>query len=78
MPDDIELPFLRKFIERQSQGIAHNPRLRNLGQNPKPIPEDALESMSDENPESGYHIASMNDSKIGGMCIIDLQLRTAN
>lgn len=29
MPDDIELTFLRKFIERQSAGIAHNPRLRN-------------------------------------------------
>ncbi|KAF9467142.1 hypothetical protein BDZ94DRAFT_54024 [Collybia nuda] len=29
MPDDIELSFLRKFIERQAAGIAHNPRLRN-------------------------------------------------
>ncbi|KAI0788333.1 hypothetical protein C8Q74DRAFT_674269 [Fomes fomentarius] len=34
MPDNVELSFLRKFIERQSQGIPHNPRLRRaLGQN---------------------------------------------
>ena len=29
MPDDIELTFLRRFIERQAAGISHNPRLRN-------------------------------------------------
>ncbi|KAF8884233.1 hypothetical protein CPB84DRAFT_1838058 [Gymnopilus junonius] len=29
MPDDIELTFLRKFIERQAAGVPHNPRLRN-------------------------------------------------
>ncbi|KAH0578515.1 hypothetical protein H2248_003656 [Termitomyces sp. 'cryptogamus'] len=29
MPDDIEITFLRKFIERQANGIPHNPRLRN-------------------------------------------------
>lgn len=29
MPEDIELAFLRKFIERQAAGIPHNPRLRN-------------------------------------------------
>ncbi|TRM66821.1 hypothetical protein BD626DRAFT_164936 [Schizophyllum amplum] len=29
LPDDIELTFLRKFIERQAAGIPHNPRLRN-------------------------------------------------
>ncbi|KAI0032540.1 hypothetical protein K488DRAFT_38400, partial [Vararia minispora EC-137] len=28
MPDDIELTFLCKFIERQQAGIPHNPRLR--------------------------------------------------
>ena len=34
MPDNIELTFLRKFIERQAAGIPHNPRLRRaLGQN---------------------------------------------
>lgn len=30
MPDDIELTFLRRFIERQAAGIPHNPRLRNV------------------------------------------------
>lgn len=29
MPDDVELTFMRKFIERQAAGIPHNPRLRN-------------------------------------------------
>jgi hypothetical protein len=29
MPDDMELNFLSKFIERQAAGIPHNPRLRN-------------------------------------------------
>ncbi|KAK2460779.1 hypothetical protein APHAL10511_007249 [Amanita phalloides] len=29
MSDDMELTFLRKFIERQAAGIPHNPRLRN-------------------------------------------------
>ncbi|KAF8639146.1 hypothetical protein AX17_001635 [Amanita inopinata Kibby_2008] len=29
MPDDMELTFLRKFIERQAAGMPHNPRLRN-------------------------------------------------
>lgn len=28
MPDDIELTFMKKFIERQAAGIPHNPRLR--------------------------------------------------
>ncbi|KAF8802381.1 hypothetical protein BYT27DRAFT_7215463 [Phlegmacium glaucopus] len=29
MPDDIELSFLRRFVERQAAGVSHNPRLRN-------------------------------------------------
>lgn len=29
MPDNVELTFLRKFIERQAAGIPHNPRLRH-------------------------------------------------
>ena len=34
MPDNTELTFLRKFIERQAAGVPHNPRLRRaLGQN---------------------------------------------
>jgi hypothetical protein len=30
MSDNIELTFLRKFIERQAAGIPHNPRLRRI------------------------------------------------
>ncbi|KAH9937859.1 uncharacterized protein BXZ73DRAFT_44821 [Epithele typhae] len=41
MPDNVELTFLRKFIERQAAGIPHNPRLRRaLGQNPRPVGVD--------------------------------------
>jgi hypothetical protein len=29
MADELELTFLRKFMERQAAGIPHNPRLRN-------------------------------------------------
>ncbi|KIY49781.1 hypothetical protein FISHEDRAFT_40695 [Fistulina hepatica ATCC 64428] len=29
MGDDLELTFLRKFMERQTRGVPHNPRLRN-------------------------------------------------
>ncbi|KIK58835.1 hypothetical protein GYMLUDRAFT_45127 [Collybiopsis luxurians FD-317 M1] len=31
LPDDYELPLLRKFIERHTAGTPHNPRLRNNG-----------------------------------------------
>ncbi|GJE85610.1 hypothetical protein PsYK624_016890 [Phanerochaete sordida] len=37
MPDNVELSFLRKFIERQAAGIPHNPRLRH-GQVPTQSP----------------------------------------
>ncbi|EKM57851.1 uncharacterized protein PHACADRAFT_206722 [Phanerochaete carnosa HHB-10118-sp] len=37
MPDNVELTFLRKFIERQAAGIPHNPRLRH-GQVPTQSP----------------------------------------
>jgi len=30
MPEDQDFPFLRKFIERQTTSIPHNPRLRGL------------------------------------------------
>ena len=30
MTDDQDFPFLRKFIERQTANIPHNPRLRGL------------------------------------------------
>ncbi|KAJ7130198.1 hypothetical protein C8R44DRAFT_699329 [Mycena epipterygia] len=55
MPDDIELSFLRKFIERQAAGIPHNPRLRNAnGENPFPIRQHSVESLSPEPSERAF------------------------
>ncbi|KAJ3716413.1 hypothetical protein FB446DRAFT_295034 [Lentinula raphanica] len=52
MPDDIELTFLRKFIERQAAGIPHNPRLRN-GADPGYIIRDhSVDSGSPDPPEN--------------------------
>ncbi|PSS34038.1 hypothetical protein PHLCEN_2v1942 [Hermanssonia centrifuga] len=43
MPDNVELTFLRKFIERHAAGIPHNPRLRqnylNGNRSPRTIPQ---------------------------------------
>lgn len=41
MPENIELTFLKKFIERQAANIPHNPRLRQAyleGHSPRAIP----------------------------------------
>ncbi|KAJ7291181.1 hypothetical protein C8J57DRAFT_1271635 [Mycena rebaudengoi] len=57
MPEDIELSFLRKFMERQSAGIPHNPRLRNsTGENHYPIPirHQSVESLSPEPSERAF------------------------
>ncbi|KAJ7164997.1 hypothetical protein C8R46DRAFT_1097838 [Mycena filopes] len=54
MPEDIELSFLRKFIERQTAGIPHNPRLRNNGEHPFPIRQHSVESLSPEPSERGF------------------------
>jgi hypothetical protein len=55
MPDDIELSFLRKFIERQTAGIPHNPRLRNSnGEHPFPMRQHSVESLSPEPSERGF------------------------
>ncbi|KAJ3800999.1 hypothetical protein GGU11DRAFT_771222 [Lentinula aff. detonsa] len=52
MPDDIELTFLRKFIERQAAGLPHNPRLRN-GADPGYIIRDhSVDSGSPDPPEN--------------------------
>ncbi|KZT22303.1 hypothetical protein NEOLEDRAFT_1244017 [Neolentinus lepideus HHB14362 ss-1] len=54
MPDNMELTFLRKFVERQTAGIPHNPRLREAGGvcTPTPLPT-ALSSqdLASESPE---------------------------
>ena len=55
MPDDIELTFLRKFVERHNAGIAHNPRLRHLGPNAQPPHiEDSMELSTPELSDPGY------------------------
>ncbi|KAJ7779569.1 hypothetical protein B0H14DRAFT_2961954 [Mycena olivaceomarginata] len=55
MPDDIELSFLRKFIERQATGVPHNPRLRNSnGEHAFPIRQHSVESLSPEPSEHGF------------------------
>jgi hypothetical protein len=48
MPDEIEITFLRKFIERQASGIPHNPRLRNDPSAPYPPREYSLPSDSSD------------------------------
>lgn len=57
MPDDIELTFLRKFIERHSAGIPHNPRLRAAGENQLTLRDTSMDSVS-ESSEHGYVSAS--------------------
>lgn len=56
MPDDIELSFLRKFIERQAAGIAHNPRLRNSpGEHTYPPRDHSTgNSLTPEPSDSGF------------------------
>ncbi|KAE9405539.1 hypothetical protein BT96DRAFT_916015 [Gymnopus androsaceus JB14] len=53
MPDDIELSFLRKFIERQAAGIPHNPRLRN-GADPYIIRDHSVDSGSPDPSDQSY------------------------
>ncbi|KAJ3564902.1 hypothetical protein NP233_g7989 [Leucocoprinus birnbaumii] len=55
MPDDIELSFLRKFIERQAAGIPHNPRLRNAMQDGTySHPDHSAESLTPEPSEQNF------------------------
>ncbi|KAF8653389.1 hypothetical protein AX16_003961 [Volvariella volvacea WC 439] len=56
MPDDIELTFLRKFIERQATGIPHNPRLRNsLGKSDTYPPRgNSVDSATPEPSDHGF------------------------
>ncbi|KAG6840861.1 hypothetical protein C0991_003664 [Blastosporella zonata] len=56
MPDDVELTFLRKFIERQAIGIPHNPRLRNSpGDHTYPPRDHSIgDSITPEPSDSGF------------------------
>jgi len=58
MPDNVELSFLRKFIERQAANIPHNPRLRkafldknNNNYNNSSPPPRSLPPPPSESPE---------------------------
>ncbi|KAI6041526.1 hypothetical protein EDC04DRAFT_2867153 [Pisolithus marmoratus] len=63
MPDDIELSFLRKFIERHNAGIPHNPRLRHLGPNAPQPPhiEESMEMSTPELSDQGYPASTFVD-----------------
>ncbi|KAF6751727.1 hypothetical protein DFP72DRAFT_473611 [Ephemerocybe angulata] len=58
MPDDVELSFLRKFIERHAAGVPHNPRLRNsiaAGEMPAYTHRDqSTDSFSPEPSDQGF------------------------
>jgi hypothetical protein len=54
MPDDIELSFLRKFIERQAMGIPHNPRLRNSSGNAFKFRSHSVDAVSPEPSDHGF------------------------
>ncbi|KIM52007.1 hypothetical protein SCLCIDRAFT_587902 [Scleroderma citrinum Foug A] len=63
MPDDVDLGFLRKFIERHNTGIPHNPRLRHLGPNasqPAHI-EESMEVSTPELSDQGYSASTFVD-----------------
>lgn len=68
MPENIELTFLKKFIERQAANIPHNPRLRQAyldGHSPRAIP--SLRTSEGSTPASaGWDI---NDDR--GQYILD-------
>jgi len=69
MPDHIELTFLRKFIERQSAGIPHNPRLRRImGDKSFNRREPSIGSQSPEPSERGYNASDVVDHsrRVGG------------
>lgn len=73
MPDDIELSFLRKFIERQAAGIPHNPRLRNSnGEHAFPIRQHSVESLSPEPSEHGF-IEQKTRNPMGEFRVISCQ-----
>lgn len=68
MPDDIELSFLRKFIERQAAGIPHNPRLRN-GADPGYIIRDHSVDSSSPDPSDQSYLDQR--SRTAGKCLFD-------
>ena len=67
MPDDIEFTFLRKFIERHTAGIPHNPRLRNGMGGKLPILRDgSVESITPEASDHGYVTVAEQTRRLEG------------
>lgn len=64
MPDDVELTFLRKFIERQAAGTPHNPRLRHTTVNNRYAPHVRHSLPDSETPEPSDD--SMTNGSDGG------------
>jgi hypothetical protein len=62
MPDNVELTFLRKFIERQAAGVPHNPRLRHgqpTPQSPRTVQryiDEKLMEGSSTSPSMGWEM----------------------
>ncbi|KAJ7057064.1 hypothetical protein C8F01DRAFT_1256997 [Mycena amicta] len=77
MPEDIELTFLRKFIERQAAGIDHNPRLRNGGAQPDSyaMRQHSVESPSPEPSERAYMDQKLSSRNSGSPAMhpVDIQ-----
>lgn len=70
MADDIELTFLRKFIERQASGIPHNPRLRNsMGETGYTIRDD--HSIDSGSPDASDHGYGDHKMRTAGMDVSD-------
>ncbi|KAG6380153.1 hypothetical protein JVT61DRAFT_8240 [Boletus reticuloceps] len=74
MPDDIELTFLRKFIERHNAGIPHNPRIRHLGPSAQPHIDESMDMSTPELSDPGYpppglvdHMARLQPESTSGV-----------
>lgn len=76
MPDNIELTFLRKFIERQAAGIPHNPRLRTTVQDGTYYVDHSAESLTPE-PSEQCFLDSRNGRVFDNSLQRDLDSRTS-
>ncbi|KAF9654181.1 hypothetical protein BDM02DRAFT_3106459 [Thelephora ganbajun] len=61
MSDDQDFPFLRKFIERQTVNIPHNPRLRGLSPGNEHHPQLSVSIHRSETPEDSRPSTSFVD-----------------
>ncbi|KAI9001506.1 hypothetical protein BD414DRAFT_36054 [Trametes punicea] len=63
MPDNIELTFLRGFIERQAAGIPHNPRLRRAYEQNRSLGLNQPSSSKLGTTSPSISLAGWNDTK---------------